>query len=174
MIKITMYDYMNKECFCLISIADILGSVAGQLYSQAPNYTPRFFGKIMEGLRSEIERIDNTEKEKFKFENKDTYNEFTTFRIKSNNVEFFIGQILSSIPEFIDLNLSQNEYINGIKVDDESRSKFTFVSMYDVMNKDSHLYDFIDLDAFIRNVATKLIFNDMTINFKVFFEVEEF
>lgn len=80
-------------------------------------------------------------------------NEYFTIRVEKDKVYKFFEDILFSIPEFRDLNLSQIEYENGVSVDGESRPKYNIVTRYDVHDSESWKSDFIDLDAFIQNVT---------------------
>lgn len=77
--------------------------------------------------------------------------------IEEDRLYDYIDQLLKSIPEFEELNLSQIEYDNGVNVHDENRSKYSFRSAYDIETVDSWKEDFIDLDAFVRNVVRGII-----------------
>jgi hypothetical protein len=65
-----------------------------------------------------------------------------------------LGEIMRSalmmIPEFVDWNLSAAEKAKGVKVDDETRKPFLFMSRY---GQPIPEHDFIDLDALIRNIC---------------------
>lgn len=137
---------MNKQI--TISEGNFMFMVAGQLFSQAPNKEPRRAEIIMRKVR------DNFRKQAKSFK------EYYYIELEYNNkseIFDFISNLLMSIEEFQELNLSQIELDQGIKVDDPSRSKFSFHSMYDKVNSESWKNDFVDLDAFIRNVYTNIM-----------------
>ena len=69
----------------------------------------------------------------------------------------WLTDMLKSCPDFCNLNLSQNEVDSGVSVDDESRPKYAFTSVYNVETEDSWKNDFIDLDAAIRNIYDCII-----------------
>ena len=60
------------------------------------------------------------------------------------------------IPEIIDLNLTHIEYSNNVDVNDPSRGKYKFTSVYDVETEESWMNDFIDLDALKRNIINAI------------------
>jgi hypothetical protein len=129
----------------LISERDLMFCISGQLYAQAPNRQPRKAEIIMKAVLDRI-RVD--------FYND---NEFRTLRIEPDKLYSYIDNLLKSIPEFVELNLSQIEYENGVKVDDENRHKYSFVTRYDKYDSESWKSDFVDLDAFTRNVYNALL-----------------
>lgn len=63
--------------------------------------------------------------------------------------------MLFAIPEFQELNLTQIEYDNGVSVDDDSRPEFSFNTAYDKYESESWKNDFVDLNAFVRNVVNR-------------------
>lgn len=137
---------MRKETVC-IDENTLMFVIAGQLYDQAPNRQPRKVEKIMTGVR-------------FNFRNDarcDNHNEWYYIRVEKDKTYEFVKAMLVCIPEFQELNLTQNEYEAGIKVDDENRAKFKVTTSYDKNNADSWRNDFIDLDAFIQNVNRRLL-----------------
>lgn len=123
---------------------DLLKAVGGQLFAQSPNGYPRKSETIMKKVR------DNFRKE--------AINDNFHFRmnIPTDELYVYIDRLLKSIPEFEELNLSHNEYYNGVKVHDEDRPSFGFVSSYDVETEESWKDDFVDLDAFVRNVCSNI------------------
>ena len=123
---------------------DLLKAIGGQLFAQSPNGYPRKSETIMKKVR------DNFRKE--------AINDNFHFRmnIPTDELYVYIDRLLKSIPEFEELNLSHNEYYNGVKVHDEDRPSFGFVSSYDVETEESWKDDFVDLDAFVRNVCSNI------------------
>ena len=128
-----------------ISERDLMFVIGGQLFDQAPNRLPRKAEIIMQKV-----------KEAFR---KDAYNdnEFYSLEIPGNKIYNYLKTLRMGIPEFVDLNLSQIEFENNISVDDEKRGKYSFITRYDKYNSESWKHDFIDLDAFIRNVYNRLL-----------------
>lgn len=135
---------MRKETIS-VSERDLMFVVAGQLFEQAPNRQPRKAEIIMRKLRDAFrsEAYNN--------------NEYYTVSIESDNLYNWLRYKLFSIPEFNELNLTQEEYENGVSVDDENRPKFAFTTRYDVYDSESWKRDFIDLYAFVQNVHRMLL-----------------
>ena len=129
----------------IISLPSFINTSVGQIYRLAPNYNPRNIGiittKIIEEFKKDAQTISNN---------------FFYYSVDVNEVHKFTENILMQIDEFRELNVSQNEYVRGIKVDDPNRSSIQFVSAYDVPPSYD---DFVDLDACIRNIAN-IIVND--------------
>ncbi len=73
--------------------------------------------------------------------------------IETNDMRTFTSATIEQVPEIRDWNLSQVEYQNGVKVDDEKRDGFVFVSRYGQPQPE---HDFIDIDALKRNIAVSL------------------
>lgn len=126
-----------------ISESELMFVVAGQLYSQAPNREPRNVEIIMKQVR-----------DKFRKDAKNV-NEFYLMDFEICKIEEYVENLLMNIPEFINLNLSYEEIEKGVSVDDDRPAKF--VTMYDKLDSESWKSDFIDLDAFIRNVIKKIV-----------------
>lgn len=135
---------MRKETLA-ITERSLMYAVGGQLFDQAPNRQPRKVELIMDQLKTRFREVARND------------NEYYTYRVEADKSYEFIENLLMSIPEFEELNLSHNEYINGVKVNDDSRPKFAFHTRYDIETSESWKNDFVDLDAFIRNVHMNLI-----------------
>lgn len=135
---------MRKETFT-IRERHLMHAVGGQLFEQAPNRQPRKAESIMDKIKAKFREMAYND------------NEYYTCKVEVDKSYDFIKELLFSMPEFEELNLSHNEYINGVKVDDDSRPKFSFHTRYDVETSESWKNDFIDLDAFARNVHINLI-----------------
>lgn len=67
-----------------------------------------------------------------------------------------MANALRQIPEFLNWNLSENEMAAGVHMDDPKRSMFCFTSRF---SGPSLHDDFIDIDAFVRNFASVIIYN---------------
>lgn len=119
-----------------VSERDFMLVVAGQIYAQAPNYEPRKITIIM-----------NKARDKFR-ESSSNLGDYRFISVPKVEVGELFSKILFSIPEFEELNLSHVEYHTGVKVTDE-RPSHLFTSAYDIPD---WKHDFIDLDAFMRNV----------------------
>jgi len=130
---------MRKKTI-LVTETDLIYCVAGQIFEQAPNREPRNVEKIMLEVKNKFRKLANNN------------NEWYCLYVEEDKLYIFIEDLLMSIIEFKDLNLSYIEFINGVTVDDENRAKYSFHSSYDVYNINSWENDYIDLDAFIGNV----------------------
>lgn len=126
----------------LVSERNLMFVIAGQLFEQAPNRQPRKAEIIMQKVRDKLRSDECCIND----------NEFYSIRIEEEKFYDFLKELLFSIPEFVELNLSHVEYEKGVSVDDENRTKFAFTSRYDKYDSESWKTDFIDLDAFVRNV----------------------
>lgn len=135
---------MRQNTICIYE-HKLMYVVAGQLYDQVPNRQPRNVETIMNKLRSRFRMDDRCYND----------NEFYSIRIPKSKMYDFVKDILFYIPEFMDLNLSQIEYENGVDVFDENRSKFRITSVYSKWDNESWKYDFIDLDSFVGNVVRR-------------------
>lgn len=136
---------MRKETIC-ISERNLMFVVAGQLYDQAPNRQPRKADEIMRGVRSNFRNDARCSND----------NEWHYVYVEKDKTYEFVKSMLTSISAFQELNLTQNEFEAGIAVDDENRGKYKITTSYDKNDADSWKDDFIDLDAFIRNVDSRL------------------
>ena len=132
---------MSQETI-LLSETTLLFAIGGQLFDQAPNRQPRKAETSMQKARDSFRNDKRCNND----------NEWYSIRLPEKEVYQFVKNLLFSIPEFQELNLSQIEYENGVSVDDESRSKYSFVTRYDKYDSESWKSDFVDLDAFVRNV----------------------
>lgn len=119
----------------------LINSVAGTIYAMSPLYQPRNIESIMNKVRDKFREVAYN------------INEWYTYNIDEKNFYKFIETMMKSIPEFRELNLSYNEYIKNISVDDENRPKYSFSSIYDKYTSESWKSDFIDLDACVRNIV---------------------
>ena len=131
---------MRAATICL-SEKDLMYTVAGQLFEQAPDRAPRNAEAIMRQVRDTFR--------------KDAYNadEWYTLQLPVDGLYAYVEKLLKGIKEFNDLNLSQYEIEQGINVEDENRAKFAFTSRDTRLKKE---HDFIDLDAFISNVVRSI------------------
>lgn len=123
-----------------VSERNLMFVVAGQLFDQAPNRQPRKAEIIMQKVKDAFRKDAHND------------NEWYCLAIEEAKTRKYVHNLLMGIPEFIELNLTQVEFEKSVSVDDESRPKYAFVSRYDVETADSWKHDFIDLDAFTRNV----------------------
>ena len=139
----------------LINHKTFIQCVAGVIYRMAPYNKPRDFDKIVEHIKDYFwEHSDNSLRGIDK-------NDFTCLRIEEDEIYQFIRDCLFGCKEFQNLNLSQEEVDKGILVDDENRPKWVVSGASDGTHLKSY-YEFIDLDACIRNIHMALwqIFTD--------------
>lgn len=121
-----------------VSLDEFMRISVGWIYCLAPDHKPRFIDEISDGI------ITN-----FKINCKSIGNDFFYHEIELKDLYKFIENILMPIDKFKELNLSQNEYEKGVKVDDEDRSKVHFISAFSTIPEK---YDFVDLDACIQDI----------------------
>ena len=131
---------MSNNYRICVSLDTFIEYSVGEIYRLAPYHKPRFIDDIVDEI---IKR--------FKTNCKHIGRDFFYHEIDLKDLHKFIESILMPIDKFRDLNLSQNEYEQGVGVDDESRPKFLF-SAYSSIPEDDN---FIDLDACIGNIFCK-------------------
>lgn len=136
---------MYRKKLIMVSESTFMQALGGELYRHAPNRQPR---------KADI--ITIKARDLFRKDAKNN-NEWYILYIEEDSLYDYIDKLLKSIPEFEELNLSQIEYDNGVNVHDENRSKYSFRSAYDIETADSWKDDFIDLDAFVRNIVNGII-----------------
>lgn len=146
---------MRKETIVIYE-RELMHVVGALLFEMAPNRQPRKAEIIMTKVR-----------DKFR-EDAFNDNEYYSLRIAKNKLKKYIRELLFSIHEFKELNLTQIEYEKGIDVDDEKRPKYKLLTAHDVETIDSWKTDFIDLDAFASN-AYSLLRNTKEDNKECFF-----
>lgn len=125
----------------LLALSTVVGHTMGWIYRLAPGYTPRKADKIVDTI---VQRFRDHE-----------YYESTpleVIQVVSNELDEILDY-LYDFKEFKELNLSQKEFKDGIKVDDPNRLSYL------VLNKSmeySEEDDFIDLDALKRNIKNSI------------------
>jgi hypothetical protein len=110
-----------------------------------------------------VAKISELYLREFKRVSEDFYiKEFSTY----DELHSWLKEHLLAIPEIEEMNLSQTEFDAGVKVEDEDRGKFVFTSRCSPACPASE--DFVDLDAYVRNVCHDLIRGCIEINFSSF------
>lgn len=146
-INVKTHNEENSE-YIVVSANAFKGAFAYYAYTQCPRRKPRNIDVVMDKLESIIEseftKVPDSTYCYMEFQN-------------PNELYEWLDEKLKAIPEFVDWNLSENELAEGVSVDDENRSSFRFISAYDVEDDDYIKNDFVDLDAFIRNVMFMII-----------------
>ena len=121
-----------------VSLDEFMRISVGWIYCLAPNHKPRFIDEISDGITTN-----------FKNNCKSIGNDFFYHEIELKDLYKFIKNILMPIDKFRELNLSQNEYEKGVKVDDEDRPKVQFISAFSTIPEKDN---FVDLDACIQDI----------------------
>lgn len=129
----------------IINGSNLIGIVAYQAYYLAPKHKPRKIEVIMDKV---YEYIKENFDEPIQWDNT-----FRTKEVEDKDVYGFIKNMLFSIQEFKELNLTQNEYDRG---GTESGCLAKFISRYTVIKEENWKDDFIDIDAFVQNVCYML------------------
>jgi hypothetical protein len=143
----------------IVSLGDFIKRTIGEIYYLAPNHNPRGINEIREAIISRF--MDGC---------KQIGNDFFYHEIALKDLYKFISDILMPIEKFRELNLSQLEFDNGIKVDDEERDKFAFTDRYSSIPE----YDiFIDLDACIQNIFSSFELEQFRIHLNGEIEIAE-
>lgn len=155
---------IEEKALSEITVSDFVKGFVGCMYEFAPRYLPRkadtIIWKFSQALLNRPDTVHVGNDEFFGI-------------VKTNcktvyGLEKFLKGILMAIPEFQELNLSENEYEKGVKVDDEDRAKFAFVDRYSTIPWRN---DFIDLDALIGN-ASAAIKRLAIANYKIIHDIE--
>lgn len=134
-------DYNRRNSF---GDWEIVYHLSGAIVSLAPKFKPRKLQEIIDKFICA-----------FRY-SKDIKQIISSFYITCsyNELHDFLKNILMSIPEFQELNLSNKEYENGISVNDPERKSIVLISRYSAeLDADD---DFIDLDACIQNIVNGL------------------
>jgi hypothetical protein len=131
----------------VVTIKDMVGAVSCQAIIQSQLF-PRNLLTVLEKYAS---ILDNN----FFNENVEVLAGIKYKIVKIEDIKVAI-ELLKDIPEFLDWNLSENERMDGVKVDDKNRPAFNFVTRYTSIHE---MDDFIDIDAFIRNAVDLVIRN---------------
>lgn len=118
-----------------------IGHAVGTIFQGAPYHKPRNIEKIVDDIHNYFI--------KHGIKCMDSY----LFDVDQNDRYELVKKIMMSSQAFVDLNLSQDEIDRGVKYGDEDRSSFGFCGR-DFKLKE--YYDFIDLDACIRNINKSL------------------
>lgn len=134
------------NCF-IFSVSEIVKAVAGCIYEIAPNYAPRKMSTIMSKFVDKLHSHSDTQTNINR-----GYNTFYFFEGDFTYIEKILREVLWDIPEFLELNLTWNEFERGLRPGDEDREdSICFVSRYG-SSIDNWKDDFIDLDAVVQNV----------------------
>lgn len=127
-----------------VSLSMVVDATAGVIYRMAPDNKPRNIEKIMDHVINYFKT------------NGKCYQDFYYMELAEEDVYKTIKEMMMSCPEFLDLNLSQDEVDRGVKIDNPERPPFAFVT------RDTYIksyYDFIDLDACIGNIVAQIKYN---------------
>ena len=122
---------------------EVINAVTGVLYDLHPYHHP-------EGIDAIIDKIDE-------FYETSELVKHKKFLEISEICEFenIIGELLKSIPEFNQLNISRKLKDEGVTDPDDPKNKgFIVTSIYD--KNDDRYTDFIDLDAAIQNITHQI------------------
>lgn len=133
----------------LLSNLNMIKCVAGVITIMAPGRKPRNLQKIVDYVDSYF-REKCTHRKKYYCGDR-----LVMFYIDHNEIYDFTDEMLKGCKEFNDLNLSQDEIDRGIAVDDPSRPKWVIGGASDGTHLKEY-YDFIDLDAGVRNIVSEL------------------
>lgn len=137
--QISLYDDNKKLIF---SEKDLIASLAYWAIKQSPKVVPNQLKNVLERYQDHIKPyFDKLKKEDLGF-----------IEMDLKTLKKFIKGNLITIKEFKKWNLSELELKHKINTRDNNRGNLCnqFITIFDDPNP---LYDFIDLDALIRNSA---------------------
>lgn len=124
----------------IFSEKDLIGQISNWAIKMSPNIIPDNLEKVLVDFQDHI----NPYFERLKLE------EFRLMEMTLKELQRFIHGNLITIKEFKEWNLSNYEKKLNINYNDKNRDKFKIVSKFDKLDE---FYDFIDLDALVRNVS---------------------
>ena len=142
------HRYIDYSKMLLISKNDILGNVAKWSIRQSPFDIPPNLEIVLDKLNDHIsiyfEKLEDSD--------------LGFISMNFNELKNFINGNLITIKEFKNWNLSEMEKRIGIDIDD-NRGDYCnqIVSIYSDVDP---IYDFIDLDALIRNVCVDIYYSN--------------
>lgn len=133
----------------------LIAGIAYCAYNLSPKLHPRKLNIIIDKVDEKIEKTFETPL--------DFDPTFRIYRLLISNADNqfkevfkYVHDLLFDIPEFQELNLTENEYKNGINPNDEDRPEI--IVLTSAFSKPLPEDDnFIDLDAFCQNLARLLI-----------------
>lgn len=133
-----------------ISNKKLIGGIVGVIYEMHPYHNPEGINNIVETLNKwcdETKDCSGRTNDSWKLFEWDSWNDF----------EKWLKEFLYNILEFRQLNISKALKDKGVKdVDDERNKGFKFTDRYTRETQDDRYYDFIDLDACIRNIINNI------------------
>lgn len=157
--SISMYelDEENKNKFCggiIISSSEFVANVIYEAircksYPTLPRHIHKLVDDVRDIFESECESIGTEYKYKT-FEN-------------VNELKKWLYENIFPLKEIQQLNITQDEWNKGVRDCESERPKWLGIKEYD---------DFIDLDAFIGNLANNLIREYLDINYSSFHNKE--
>ena len=132
--------------YMIVSLSDFIAETMRAIYYLAPHNTPRKADIIKTKAIERFKHADGIEQ----------MGDFYFKHVPFDGLTDFIKGILWDIPEFRELNLTDQEFSAGVDPDDESRDKFFFTCAYDFNGP-----SFIDLDACIQNISYGLFHREL-------------
>lgn len=134
----------------IISKNRVIGAVADIIYQMHPYNEPEGINIIINKINEHYANLDDGKGKNFTNKFID-YKDYEDFENK-------LKKLLFSIDEFTQLNISKYLKDNGVKDYKDQRNKgIKIVDRYSAETIDTRYYDFIDLDACLRNIILKII-----------------
>lgn len=126
------------------------------------NATPRNFLKLLNALHEKLHASETFKKTRV------IASAYMFSLVDEKHLRDYLRATLESIPEFLELNLRQAEYDAGLRAadakDDEKRNEWlrkklngNFGARYDERSLLKPEYEFIDLDALLRNITNTIM-----------------
>lgn len=133
-----------------LSNREIICGVSGTIYKMHPYHLPENMDKIMGTVVRKLDEMKDMcghVQSTFKLFEFDDWDAF----------EKWLRDMLMNIPEFTQLNISRHLKDRGVtNYQDQENSGISITSRYDPDTQDKRYFDFIDLDACIRNIIMQI------------------
>lgn len=134
-----------------ISNKEFIDSLVGVITRMSPHYQPRNIDAIIDYC---IIKINEDNRWVSLKKNPDKYDLAILSLDSDNNLYPLIKELLMGCEEFTQLNISKREWDEGLRNPDENVNHFVFSGRG--IPEIKWEYDFIDLDACIRNIVNEL------------------
>lgn len=138
--KFSMQNVKNSDKFIWITDSTFKGAFAYWLYYLCPGH-PRKFETIMTKIIAVVDKQFNL----------GTSNTTRMISMPCKDVQGWIKDIVNNIPEILELNLTTNEYNNGVTLETrENQDVVVLTSRYSVIPEGE---DFVDISALIGDIT---------------------
>ena len=138
--KFSMQNVKNSDKFIWITDSTFKGAFAYWLYYLCPGH-PRKFETIMTKIIAVVDKQFNL----------GTPNTTRMISMPCKDVQGWIKDIVNNIPEILELNLTTNEYNDGVTLETRKDQDTYVLTSYDSVIPEGE--DFVDISALIGNIT---------------------